>query len=173
MGASPDASGTARLPFYSQHRRVEHPRSAERNFGCRSIRAKALSRDTSSLQCFPHRLAGGRPSIHQESRLAHEHYTCRGCVRRPSAFEVRQDEPTFGLRQLAFRGRSFSSDIKAAHPKTCHSERSRPTLSSAFAPANAWACGVEESLLAWVLPATRHSPLPIIRPGVIQKRHIR
>ena len=34
----------------------------------------------------------------------------------------------------------------ASIPKACHSERSRPTLSPAFAPANASACAVEESL---------------------------
>jgi HNH endonuclease len=36
--------------------------------------------------------------------------------------------------------------LPAPHPQACHSERSRPTFSSAFAPANASACGVEESL---------------------------
>ena len=43
--------------------------------------------------------------------------------------------------------------LEAPHPvqtpqQMCHSERSRPTFSSAFAPANASACGVEESLFS-------------------------
>ena len=43
-----------------------------------------------------------------------------------------------------------------APPQTCHSERSRPTFSYAFAPANASACAVEESLCLFDRVATRN-----------------
>jgi len=55
-------------------------------------------------------------------------------------------------------------------PVNCHSERSRPTFSSAFAPANAPACAVEESASSESQPdrpsfsnsslVTHHSPFP-------------
>ncbi|OLE75527.1 hypothetical protein AUG19_05300 [archaeon 13_1_20CM_2_54_9] len=60
-------------------------------------------------------------------------------------------------RQLTGKGKrkrpntENTEDAEATERKNCHSERSRPIFSSAFAPANASACAAEESLCNSVL----------------------
>src|SRR5258708_13150597 len=54
-------------------------------------------------------------------------------------------------------------------PPDCHSERSRPTFSLAFAPAKASPCGCEESLFLFLFapppsPLHKHHAIIILRP---------
>ncbi len=53
----------------------------------------------------------------------------------------------------------------AQTPIDCHSERSRPTFSSAFAPANASACAVEESASSSAPPLSPSQPAAVAHPA--------
>ncbi len=107
----------------------------------------------------PQPAASPHPPLPPTSAAFAQHILAGRNLSRPGRETGGQQAPQPAQPQSAETPVNCHSDAET--PINCHSERSRPTFSSAFAPASASACAVEESAASSNSShATRHSSLP-------------